>query len=140
MPINIKSKFIDPEMTADTELAAVESALQGQIDDKVDKIVGKGLSTEDYTTLEKSKLSGIATGATANDTDANLRDRSTHTGSQPASTIGSGSVSNTEFNYLNGVTSSIQDQINTIINGGNIDGGSPTSVFGGTADINGGTP
>jgi hypothetical protein len=32
MPINIKSKFIDPEMTADTELAAVESALQGQID------------------------------------------------------------------------------------------------------------
>lgn len=82
MPINIKSKFIDQEMTDDTELAAVESALQSQIDDKVDKIVGKGLSTEDYTTLEKSKLSGIATGATANDTDANLRDRSTHTGNE----------------------------------------------------------
>jgi len=32
--------------------------------DKVTKISGKGLSTEDYTTVEKTKLSGIATGAT----------------------------------------------------------------------------
>lgn len=30
---------------------------------KVDKITGKGLSTEDYTTTEKTKLSGIAEGA-----------------------------------------------------------------------------
>jgi hypothetical protein len=35
----------------------------------------------------KTKLDGIATGATANATDAQLRDRSTHTGTQPASTI-----------------------------------------------------
>lgn len=33
---------------------------------KVDKITGKGLSTNDYTTLEKTKLSGIADGAEAN--------------------------------------------------------------------------
>jgi Cu/Ag efflux protein CusF len=33
---------------------------------KVDKITGKGLSTEDYTTIEKTKLSGIATGAEVN--------------------------------------------------------------------------
>lgn len=32
---------------------------------KVDKITGKGLSTNDYTTAEQTKLSGIATGATA---------------------------------------------------------------------------
>jgi hypothetical protein len=32
MPIDIKSKFIDPEMTTDLELDAVESSLQGQID------------------------------------------------------------------------------------------------------------
>ena len=32
---------------------------------KVDKVEGKGLSTEDYTTPEKSKLAGIAAGATA---------------------------------------------------------------------------
>lgn len=33
---------------------------------KVDKVVGKQLSTEDYTTTEKSKLSGIASGAEVN--------------------------------------------------------------------------
>ena len=33
--------------------------------DKVDKVAGKGLSTEDYTSAEKTKLSGVATGATA---------------------------------------------------------------------------
>jgi len=33
---------------------------------KVDKITGKGLSTEDYTTEEKTKLSGIETGAQVN--------------------------------------------------------------------------
>jgi hypothetical protein len=35
----------------------------------------------------KTKLDGIATGATANATDAQLRDRSTHTGTQLAATI-----------------------------------------------------
>lgn len=54
---------------------------------KVDKIVGKGLSTEDYSTAEKTKLSGIATGATANDTDSNLKNRGNHTGTQSSSTI-----------------------------------------------------
>lgn len=33
---------------------------------KVDKVTGKGLSTEDYTSTEKTKLSGIATGAEVN--------------------------------------------------------------------------
>ena len=54
---------------------------------KVDKVTGKGLSTEDYSSDEKTKLSGIATGATANDTDANLKSRANHTGTQTASTI-----------------------------------------------------
>lgn len=33
---------------------------------KVDKVTGKGLSTNDYTTTEKNKLAGIATGAEVN--------------------------------------------------------------------------
>lgn len=33
---------------------------------KVDKVAGKGLSTEDFTTAEKTKLSGIEAGAQAN--------------------------------------------------------------------------
>jgi hypothetical protein len=36
---------------------------------------------------DKAKLDGIATGATANSTDAQLRDRSTHTGDQPIDSV-----------------------------------------------------
>ena len=42
------------------------SALTNQLANKVDKVSGKGLSTEDYTTAEKSKLAGIEAGAQAN--------------------------------------------------------------------------
>lgn len=41
----------------------VSSATQTALDTKVDKITGKGLSTNDYTTTEQTKLAGIATGA-----------------------------------------------------------------------------
>ncbi|WP_349318980.1 collagen-like triple helix repeat-containing protein [Mycolicibacterium canariasense] len=46
-----------------------------------------GTANKNYTATEKSKLSGIANNATANDTDANLKNRANHTGTQPASTI-----------------------------------------------------
>lgn len=39
---------------------------RAQLPNKVDKVSGKGLSTEDFTSEEKTKLAGIATGATAN--------------------------------------------------------------------------
>lgn len=42
------------------------SNLATRLNSKVDKIVGKGLSTNDYTTTEKDKLSGIANGAEVN--------------------------------------------------------------------------
>ena len=41
----------------------ISNATQSALDLKVDKVAGKGLSTEDYTTAEKSKLAGIADGA-----------------------------------------------------------------------------
>ena len=44
-------------------------------------------TTASYTTALDTKLGGIATGATANATDAQLRDRSTHTGTQAWSTL-----------------------------------------------------
>lgn len=43
--------------------------------------------TTAFTGTLKTKLDGIATGATANATDAQLRDRSTHTGTQAVGTI-----------------------------------------------------
>ena len=49
---------------------AADMATQAELDTslglKVDKVAGKGLSTEDYTTAEKSKLAGIAAGAQVN--------------------------------------------------------------------------
>jgi hypothetical protein len=47
---------------ADTILTAL-GKLQGT---KVDKVTGKQLSTEDYTTTEKTKLAGVQTGAQVN--------------------------------------------------------------------------
>ena len=36
------------------------SKLKTSLSNKVDKITGKGLSTEDYTTAEKTKLAGLS--------------------------------------------------------------------------------
>lgn len=44
-------------------------------------------SAKIMTAAERTKLAGIATGATANATDAALRDRATHTGVQAISTV-----------------------------------------------------
>ena len=45
--------------------ADIVDALDTAIGNKVDKVSGKGLSTNDFTTTYKTKLDGIATGATA---------------------------------------------------------------------------
>lgn len=55
------------EVAAEIEAhKSVTEALDAAIGKKVDKVTGKGLSTNDYTTTEKTKLSGIATGAEVN--------------------------------------------------------------------------
>lgn len=46
-----------------TRAKAAETALGSRIDNKVDKVDGKQLSTNDYTTAEKTKLGGIAASA-----------------------------------------------------------------------------
>lgn len=43
-----------------------QSTMNSALADKVDKVTGKGLSTNDYTTAEKNKLSAIEAGATKN--------------------------------------------------------------------------
>lgn len=49
-----------------------------QMGNKVDKVEGKGLSTNDYTTAEKTKLSGIADGANKTVVDSSLSSTSTN--------------------------------------------------------------
>lgn len=51
-----------------------------------------GTTNKAYTATEKTKLSGVASGATANDTDSNLKSRANHTGTQSADTIVNGST------------------------------------------------
>ena len=53
-------------------------SIQAEVDSKVDSIDGKGLSTEDYTTEEKTKLASIAEGAEVNvQADWNQNDETT---------------------------------------------------------------
>lgn len=47
----------------DAAYKAADSTLSGKIDNKVDKVNGKQLSTEDYTTADKTKLTGVAVNA-----------------------------------------------------------------------------
>lgn len=68
--IKLDGTTYDVGKTPDTTLAVsgspADAAKVGtELDKKVDKVTGKGLSTEDFTTAEKTKLAGIAEGATA---------------------------------------------------------------------------
>lgn len=54
------------EMASGNDLETDLSGMKTDIDNKVAKVEGKGLSTEDYTSAEKDKLSGIEAGAQAN--------------------------------------------------------------------------
>jgi hypothetical protein len=61
--------------------AAMNTAIQQNttaIAGKVDKVSGKGLSTNDYTTTEKNKLSSVEEGATKTIVDTNLSSTSTN--------------------------------------------------------------
>lgn len=120
----------------------VSTAQQTALNLKVDTVAGKGLSTEDYSTAEMTKLAGVATGATANATDADLRDRSTHTGAQAISTVTglqsaldakqSTLVSGTNIKTINGesVVGSGDLVIATVTaTDMNLDGGTSSSIF-----------
>ena len=57
---------VDDALSASSENAVQNKVITGALDSKVDKVDGKGLSTNDYTTAEKTKLSGIDAGAEVN--------------------------------------------------------------------------
>ena len=58
--------------------STVVSSLPFADNNKVDKVAGKGLSTNDYTTTEKNKLAGIETGANKTEVDSALSATSTN--------------------------------------------------------------
>lgn len=69
------------------DMAYFLSAIKTLQDGKVDKAAGKVLSSNDFTNDERVKLTNIAEQATKNATDAALRDRATHTGTQAIATV-----------------------------------------------------
>lgn len=52
--------------TVGDAIEEAQTTLQANIDKKVDKVTGKGLSTNDYTDDDQAKLAGIAAGAQVN--------------------------------------------------------------------------
>lgn len=62
--IGVDAENVD--MADGSTLEAKVKSIDTVISTKVDKVSGKGLSTNDYTTAEKTKLAGIASGAQVN--------------------------------------------------------------------------
>lgn len=76
-----------PVSTAQAAADTVAKARANHTGTQSADTVVDGSTNKVYTAVEQTKLAGVATGATANDTDANLKNRSNHTGTQATSTI-----------------------------------------------------
>ena len=63
---NTLSVAVDSSLSDSSENPVQNKVVKAALDDKVDKVSGKGLSENDYTTAEKNKLAGIASGAEVN--------------------------------------------------------------------------
>lgn len=91
-------------------------ALSGNIVLTADDI-GDGTTNKAYSATDKTKLAGIASGATANSADATLLNRANHTGTQSADTIVDGTtnkvLSAANLTKLNGIASGATAQVNS---------------------------
>lgn len=63
---------IDSDMSSTSTNPVQNKIITAALEKKVDKIAGKGLSTNDYTNEEKTKLAGIETGANKTIVDTTL--------------------------------------------------------------------
>lgn len=89
--------------TADTD-KPISTAAQTALDNKVDKITGKGLSEANFTDAEKTKLAGIAAGAEVNvQSDWNQGDDAAddYIRNKPANLVQDASYVHTDNNFTN---------------------------------------
>lgn len=75
------------EGTVTSVTAAAPITSTGGTTPQIGITAATGAAAGSMSAADKSKLDGIASGATANATDAQLRDRATHTGTQAISTV-----------------------------------------------------
>lgn len=83
----LRHDFVDQTPPEPHELPAAEYNLNAERTDEAFDNALEALEREEFTTAEKTKLGTVQTGATANSTDAALRDRTTHVGFQPSTSI-----------------------------------------------------
>ena len=57
---------VDSSLSSESENPVQNKVVKSALDNKVDKVSGKVLSSNDYTTEEKNKLAGVAAGAQVN--------------------------------------------------------------------------
>ena len=62
-PSNAQANIIEDVKVNNVSLKITDKSVNIDLSGKVDKVTGKGLSTNDYTTAEKNKLAGIAENA-----------------------------------------------------------------------------
>lgn len=86
---NSALQSVPSEYVTESELSAKDYATTSQLNNKVDKVAGKGLSTEDFTTELKAKLEG-------------LNDSNTGTGSGDVSNILGSIIDEEGYLYSNG--------------------------------------
>ena len=108
--------------------------LKEVLSNKVDKISGKGLSTNDYTTAEKNKLAGIATGANKTVVDSDISTTSTNPVQSKAVGLKFQGV-DSEISGINSVLNSTADEIATIVNAyGSKNLADPSLIFNSTVN------
>lgn len=66
---HMEEGIYDAAATADSAATTAASAVSG-LDDKVDKVAGKGLSSNDYNDTDKGKVNGLGTAASKDSTNA----------------------------------------------------------------------
>jgi ribosomal protein L18 len=90
---DVAANTVDRHTHANKALLDTYTQTEANLDDAVTKKYTHAnqatldATTASFTSGKDGKLSSIQDGATANDTDANLKNRVNHTGTQPASTI-----------------------------------------------------
>lgn len=81
-PASMRSDAIRAKIEEITDMVQELEAPSLTLDD-----IAETSTRKHFTSAEKTKLGGVATGATANSSDAALTDRANHTGSQPMNNI-----------------------------------------------------
>ena len=115
------SSIIVDDVISSTSTNPVQNKIiKAALDNKVDKVTGKGLSTEDYTTAEKNKLAGIEDGAEANvqsDWSQSNSSADDFIKNKPANLVQDSSYVHTDNNFNNDYKSKIEtNEYNDIFN------------------------